>query len=549
MFALIAIGIASDEPSWAQGTAPATVAAPANLPPAPDATGVSAGGIGDVPMADPAKGLGLNDVADRTGKIVVSINIVWTLITGFLVMFMQAGFALVETGMCRAKNSAHTMTMNFMIYPLALFGFYACGFAFMFGGHGAMTSLGASTGVLDTMISFTVLGKQINLIGFKGFFLGPSVYDCGVFGLFLFQVVFMDTAATIPTGTMAERWNFTAFALYGLCVGTVLYPVYGCWVWGGGWLSQLGGNFGLGHGMVDFAGSSVVHLQGGLIALVGGWMIGPRIGKYNRNGSVNPLPPHNVPMVLLGTFILAFGWFGFNAGSSLAGTDDRIAIIATNTMLASATGAIGTYLWMLGPRRMKPDPSMLCNGMLAGLVAITAPCAFVPSSWASFIGLIAGIIVVESVFLIDHVLKVDDCVGAISVHGTCGIWGVLALGLFADGTYGHGWNNCHLFKLADSTLKYIADPAQAPMGAIEQGVTGLLYGNGSQLLAECVGIVACVAYVGVATAIVMKVTGALAGGLRVSPEIEFEGLDLPEMGVAGYTGLAIDKAAEAPHFR
>jgi Amt family ammonium transporter len=419
----------------------------------------------------------------------------------------------------------------------------------MFGGHGAMGSLGMSTGVLDRMLSITLLGKQINLIGFKGFFLGPSVYDCGIFALFLFQVVFMDTAATIPTGTLAERWSFSAFVLYGLCVGTVLYPVYGCWVWGGGWLSQLGSTFGLGHGMVDFAGSSVVHLQGGLIALVGGWMLGPRIGKYNRNGSVNPLPPHNVPMVLLGTFILAFGWFGFNAGSTLAGTDDRIAIIATNTMLASAAGAIATYVWMLGPRRMKPDPSMLCNGMLAGLVAITAPCAFVPSYWASFIGIIAGIIVVESVFFIDHALKVDDCVGAISVHGTCGIWGVLALGLFADGTYGHGWNNCHLFRLADGTLKYIADPSLAPTGATELGVTGLLYGNGSQLLAECVGVVACVAYLVIATAIVMKLTGTMAGGLRVSPEVEFEGLDLPEMGVAGYSGLAIDKAAEAPHFR
>ncbi len=532
-----------------EATPPAAAAAPAEAatpPVKPDSTGANAGGVSNVPVADAKAGLTVNDVADRVGKNLVSINIVWTLITGFLVMFMQAGFALVETGLCRAKNSAHTMAMNFMIYPLGMLGFYVCGFAFMFGGCGGNPALGGSTAVLDSMYHFELFGKTINLIGYKGFFLGPSVYDCGIFALFLFQMVFMDTTATIPTGTMAERWKFSSFVLYGCAIGTIMYPVYGCWVWGGGWLSQLGNTFGLGHGTVDFAGSSVVHMQGGVIALVGGWLVGPRIGKYNKDGSINPMPPHNIPMAMVGTFILAFGWFGFNPGSTLAGTDDRIAIVATNTMLASATGAFATYLWMVGPRKMKPDPSMLCNGMLAGLVAITAPCAFVTSISACFIGAVAGVLVVESVFFIDRVLKVDDCVGAVSVHGTCGAWGVLSLGLLADGTYGTGWNGTHLFKLADGTLKYISDVAQAPKDAVEQGVTGWIHGNPSQFFAECVGVIACFVYLAIITTVVMKVCGALTNGIRVSPQVELEGLDLPEMGVAGYSGFAMDKAAETP---
>ncbi len=534
----------------AQDTAAPAATAPAEAPATPevkpDSTGAIAGGVGNVPVADAKAGLTINDVADRVGKNMISINIVWTLITGFLVMFMQAGFALVETGLCRAKNSAHTMAMNFMIYPLGMLGFYVCGFAFMFGGGGGNPALGGSTAVLDSMYHFEMFGKTINLIGYKGFFLGPNVYDCGIFALFLFQMVFMDTTATIPTGTMAERWKFSAFVLYGLCIGTIMYPIYGCWVWGGGWLANLGTTFGLGHGTVDFAGSSVVHMQGGVIALVGGWIIGPRIGKYNKDGSVNPIAPHSIPMVMIGTFILAFGWFGFNPGSTLSGTDDRIAIVAANTMLASATAAFATYLWMVGPRRMKPDPSMLCNGMLAGLVAITAPCAFVTSMSACIIGIVAGILVVEAVFFIDRVMKIDDCVGAISVHGVNGLWGILSLGLLADGTYGVGWNGAHLFKLADGTLQHVADVAQAPAGAAEVGVTGWFYGNASQFWAECVGGLACFVYLAIISYIVFKVTGALSGGIRVSPETELEGADVPEMGVLGYAGFAMDKASETP---
>ncbi|HEY4233577.1 MAG TPA: ammonium transporter [Lacipirellulaceae bacterium] len=550
MAGVFAVGVVTDY-SMAQDTAAtsAAEAAPATPPPpAPDSTGANAGGVGNITAATSGAPTVL-EVADRVGKNVISINIVWTLITGFLVMFMQAGFALVETGLCRAKNSAHTMSMNFMIYPLGMIGFYVCGFAFMFGGCGGNPALGASTAVLDSMYSITIAGKTIQLLGYKGFFLGPSVYDCGIFALFLFQMVFMDTTATIPTGTMAERWKFSAFVLYGLCIGTIMYPVYGCWMWGGGWLSQLGATFGLGHGAVDFAGSSVVHMQGGVIALIGGWMIGPRLGKYNKDGSINPIAPHNIPMVMLGTFILAFGWFGFNPGSTLAGTDDRIAIVATNTMLASATAAFATYLWMVGPRRMKPDPSMLCNGMLAGLVAITAPCAFVTSLSACFIGIVAGILVVEAVFFIDRVLKVDDCVGAISVHGVNGLWGILSLGLLADGTYGAPWNGVHLFKLTDGTFKVITDlvATPPPTGAAEQGVTGLFYGNPNQFWAECIAGIACFTYLAIISWVVFTVTGMLSGGIRVSPQVELEGVDIPEMGVEGYYGFQMDKAAETPH--
>ena len=378
-------------------------------------------------------------LADNVGHNRVSINFVWTLVTGFLVMFMQAGFALVETGLCRAKNSSHTMAMNFMIYPLGMLGFYVCGFAFMFGGMGAIGTMGGYAG-LNNEFTVTLFGHPFGLIGLKGFLLQGAGYDSAAFALFLFQMVFMDTTATIPTGAAAERWRFSAFTIYGCCIGTIMYPLFGNWVWGGGWLSQLGANFGLGHGHVDFAGSSVVHMQGGVIAFIFAWLIGPRHGKYDKSGKlVHPIMPHSIPMVMLGTFILAFGWFGFNPGSTLAGTDLRIAVVAVNTMLASATAAFSTTLYMWWFKTKKPDPSMMCNGMLAGLVAITAPCAFVSAGGAAIIGIVSGILVVESVFFFDRI-RVDDAVGAISVHGVNGAWGCLSIGLFADGTYGDGWN-------------------------------------------------------------------------------------------------------------
>ncbi len=317
-----------------------------------------------------------------------ALNIVWTLVTGFLVMFMQAGFALVETGLTRAKNVAHTMGMNFLVYSIGIIGFWALGFGLQMGGVGALSTFGNDATLSSEMV-IHIAGREFGLFGMRGFFLSPAVYTAPVAALFLFQMVFMDTTATIPTGAMAERWKFTSFVIFSFVISTIIYPIYANWVWGGGWLSQLGHNFGLGHGHVDFAGSSVVHMVGGVAALVGAKMMGPRIGKYSTDGKAQPIPGHNIPMAVLGTFILAFGWFGFNPGSTLSGTDTHIAVIAVNTMLASATGAFGAYLYMKF-RFDTPDVSMMCNGMLAGLVAITAPCAFVTAPAAMFIGLVAG---------------------------------------------------------------------------------------------------------------------------------------------------------------
>jgi Amt family ammonium transporter len=441
-----------------------------------------------------------------------ALNIVWTLITGFLVMFMQAGFALVETGLTRAKNVAHTMGMNFLVYAIGIIGFWAIGFGLQMGGVGALATMGNDATLSSEMV-IHIAGREFGLFGMRGFFLSPAVYTAPVAALFLFQMVFMDTTATIPTGAMAERWKFTSFVIFSFVLSTLIYPIYANWVWGGGWLSQLGHNFGLGHGHVDFAGSSVVHMVGGVAALVGAKLMGPRIGKYTPDGKAQPIPGHNIPMAVLGTFILAFGWFGFNPGSTLSGTDTHIAVIAVNTMLASASGAFGAYLYMKF-RFDTPDVSMLCNGMLAGLVAITAPCAFVTAPAAIFIGLVAGVLVIVSAMFIENVLKIDDPVGASSVHGTCGAWGCLALGLFADGRYGDGWNG------------------------VPGTVRGLFYGDSSQFAAECVGLLANALWVGVATFLALKLTDALVGN-RVPPASEIQGLDVPEMGMEGYSAEAL----------
>ena len=235
------------------------------------------------------------------------------------------------------------------------------------------------------MVTFELFGKPFEVLGYKGFFLAGDANDASVLTMFLFQMVFMDTAATIPTGAMAERWKFSAFMVFGFFLSMVIYPVYGCWVWGGGWLADLGVNFGIGNGHIDFAGSSVVHMTGGVTALAGALVLGPRIGKFNKDGSANAIPGHNIPMVVLGTLILAFGWFGFNAGSTLAATDRRIASIAVCTMLATAAGCLTSLLYMWAVFG-KPDPTMACNGLLAGAVAITAPCAFVNPIGAVIIG-------------------------------------------------------------------------------------------------------------------------------------------------------------------
>jgi Amt family ammonium transporter len=442
-----------------------------------------------------------------------ALNIVWTLITGFLVMFMQAGFALVESGFTRAKNMAHTMGINFLVYSIGAVGYWAIGFALQMGGVGALSTFG-NDATLSSEFVLTVFGKDFGLFGMRGFFLSPEVYTAPVAALFLFQIVFMDTMAIIPTGAMAERWKFSAFVLFTLVLASLTYPIFGNWVWGGGWLSQLGHNFHLGHGHVDFAGSSVVHMAGGVAALVGAKLLGPRIGKYDAAGNPRPIPGHNMAMAVLGTFVLAFGWFGFNAGSTLAGSDTHIAVIAVNTMLASAAGAFSSYLFMKF-RFGTPEIGMMCNGMLAGLVAITAPCAFVTSAAAMFIGAAAGVLVILSVMFIEKTLKIDDPAGAISVHGTCGAWGILGLGLFADGRYGEGWNG------------------------VPGPVRGLFYGDPSQLVASIIGVLVCFAWVGGVTFVAYRLIDKLVGN-RTSSQDELAGLDVPELGCQGY---AADKSS------
>jgi len=455
----------------------------------------------------------------------LAINCVWTLVAGFLVMFMQAGFALIETGMCRAKNAAHTMSMNLLVYALSMAGFWAVGFAFMCGGvngipggPGGPAGLGLDhAGVFHNMLTIHGWG----FLGASGFFLLGHVHDSvGALVWFFYMMVFMDTAATIPTGSLAERWRIKSFAIFSVCVGAFLYPIYGCWMWGGGWLSQMGQHWGLGHGAVDFAGSSVVHLQGGVLALACLLQLGPRIGKYDEEGNPRPIFGHHMPMVVLGTLVLAFGWFGFNAGSTMSVTSGRIALIAVNTMLASGAGTLAAtiYLWnSFG----KPDPSLICNGTLGGLVAITASCAFVSPPAAVFIGTIAGLITVLGVLTLER-RGIDDPVGAISVHGIAGLWGILAVGLFADGSWGDGFNG------------------------VSGNVTGLFYGHheAGQLLSQAIAAVVCIAWNLIAGGGVFWLIGKYFGGNRVRPQIEVAGLDIPEMGAPGYPEFITNIAQE-----
>jgi len=513
--------------------------ADAEKPTWPDPTG-AASGVWATPAGDgkgdvPAK-MSLPDIYDRVAHNMYAINYVWVLIAGFLVMFMQAGFMFVETGLVRAKNAAHTSGMNFMVYPLGCLAFWAYGFAIGWGNWwngpvppGWYPSLGPGLAVLNsgwglgaaTDAAGNATGVfTYGLIGLKGFFLSSSVTDAGVMALFFFMMVFMDTTATIPTGAMAERWAWKNFCLFSLWVA-LPYCLYGGWVWGGGWLAQAGLNWGMGHGVVDFAGSGVVHAMGGIISIAGAMIIGPRIGKF-VNGKPQAIPGHNVPMVVLGTFILAFGWFGFNPGSTLSGTDLRISFVVVNTMLAGITGAIGANL-ALSAKGLKPDVTMLCNGMLAGLVAITAPCAFVDPWAAALIGFIAGILVVFSVFFWEN-RGIDDPVGAISVHGMNGLWGVLSVGIFANGQYGAGWNGV----VREEMVKLYGS----------DGVRGLLYGDVSQLWAQILSCVV-VSVFGFGMAYVWFKLSDLITPLRVDAEVEVEGLDGPEVGVLAYPDFSI----------
>ncbi len=437
----------------------------------------------------------------------VALNLVWVLLAAFLVMFMQLGFALVETGSTRAKNAVNTMAMNMFIYPLGVMGFWLAGYGLLAGGHPGWPSLGPQA-TAAREIGIQAGGHLYGLFGWGRFALLSAPHDPANLAMFLFSAVFMDTAATVPTGAMAERWRFASFAVYGLFMSMLLYPLYANWVWGGGWLAALGVNWGLGHGHVDFAGSSVVHMTGGLTALAGAIVLGPRAGKFRRDGTVGAIPGHNLPMTVVGTLVLAFGWFGFNAGSTLAGADPRIATIAVNTMLASCAGAF-TAVIAVWTTLHKPDVAMACNGLLGGLVAITGSCAFVSPAAAVLIGVVAGLLVVRAVRWIELRFRVDDPVGAVAVHGVCGCWGALALGLFADGTYGAGWNG-------------VAGP-----------VRGLLFGDPRQFVAQLVGAASNLLFVFPVAFGFFKLTDRLIGN-RVSSEVEQSGLDPSEMGSEAY---------------
>lgn len=401
-------------------------------------------------------------------------NYLWTLVAAALVFFMQAGFAMVEAGFTRAKNAVNIMMKNLMDFSLGSLAFWAIGFGLMFG------------------------VSKAGLFGTSGFFLSDfkAGSDPWVLAFWMFQVVFAATAATIVSGAMAERTKFTGYLVYSVFISGLIYPVFGSWAWGGlykggGWLESLG--------FIDFAGSTVVHSVGGWAALAGAIVLGPRIGKYDKAGNVKPILGHNMPLAALGVFILWLGWFGFNPGSTTAANKD-IAMIFVNTNLAAAAGAV-LAMFTSWVRFGKPEVGMSLNGALAGLVAITSPCATVSPLSAVAIGAVAGILVVFSVFFFDRI-KVDDPVGAISVHGVNGAWGTLAAGIF---------------NMGGTSLKII----------------------GVQVL----GIVTCFLWTFITAFVLFKVIDKIIG-LRVSPEEEAEGLDSTEHGGIAYPDFGVSSYAQ-----
>lgn len=407
-------------------------------------------------------------------------DILWLVIAAALVFFMQAGFAMVETGMTRAKNACNIMMKNLLDFSIGALAFFAVGYALMYGGGGAL--FGWDSGLL-------FMGSQ------------SQANDFATSAGWFFQAVFAATAATIVSGAMAERTRFIAYVFYSLLISALVYPISGHWIWGEGWLSAWG--------MRDFAGSTVVHSVGAWAALAGVILIGPRAGKFAKDGRVNVIPGHNLPLSTLGVFILWFGWYGFNAGSTLAAVDG-IAYVATTTTLAAAAGALSASLftWI---RFGKPDLTMSLNGTLAGLVAITAPCASVSTGAAILIGAVAGILVVLSCVFIEHRLRLDDPVGAISVHGVNGAWGTLAVGLFGQRAIDiQFWD-------ADSAIQ-----------------DGLFYGGGfGQLTVQLVGVLSVFVFAFGAAFLMFSLLKALTG-LRVSEEEERTGLDLGEHGHEAY---------------
>jgi Amt family ammonium transporter len=487
-----------------------------------DPTGTSTGGLSDYMTATgappgttdvPVSQVGINQLASQVGHLGISINFTWLLLTGFLVLFMQVGFAFLVTGLTRAKNAGHMMMMNIAAFAVAFIAYYAVGFALHFGGVAPVGNLGG-VGRLDALWPHGDWG----LFGLRGFFLqSHGTYDVGVMALFLFQVVFMETAGYIIIGAIAERISFAAFLLAEVSMGALIYPVFGNWVWGGGWLARLGVSWNLGHGAVDFAGSGVVHATGGWTALTLAIILGARIGKFNKDGTPNAIPGHNISYVVIGTLVLVFGWMGFNPGSTFGATDLRISVVAVNTLLAACFGFVAAMAYT-NHRYGKPDISMSCNGMLAGLVAITAPCAFVAPWAAAVIGVSAGLIVCFGVWFFDHVAHVDDPCGAISVHGVCGAFGVLAVGLFADGTYGNGWNG------------------------VPGSVKGLFYGGGGQLIAQLFEIVVGFIWPVGVTFLIFGIAKHFMK-IRVSPEVELAGLDMDEFGSICYPDFVISSSS------
>ncbi|MHC4112498.1 MAG: ammonium transporter [Planctomycetota bacterium] len=405
------------------------------------------------------------------------LDTVWVLIAAFLVFFMQAGFGMVEAGFIRAKNTCNILTKNFLDFCMASLGFFLIGYGLMYGsGNGFW-----------------------GLKGWCLFGLEPTVNGLPLYAFWLFQATFCGAAATIVAGGMAERMKFHAYLIYSFIISALIYPIVGHWIWGGGWLAKMG--------FSDFAGSTVVHTVGGFAALVGTMILKPREGKYSIDGKAAAIPAHSIPLASLGVFILWFGWFGFNAGSTLGVTDGSvIGRVAINTNLAAALGGIAAMI-TVWKRFGKPDLSMAMNGALAGLVAITAPCAFVEPWAALVIGAIAGILVVLGVEFLDK-LQIDDPVGAVPVHGVCGIWGTLCIGIFGKQALG----------LANN---------------------GFIYGgNPMQLGIQIVGSVSTVAFVIVSMGIVFKLID-LTFGLRVSREEELRGLDIGEHGMEAYGGFQI----------
>jgi len=441
--------------------------------------------------ADPGKApvVFTQELLDQLGSAKIAMDTAWTLVAAFLVMFMALGFAMLESGFCRAKNAVNILSKNFIVFALTSLSFLMLGWGFMFGdGNGFMG-----------MSGLWLLGGADNSPAtgdaYKGVYSAISWTGIPLEAKFLFQVVFTATAATIISGAVAERIKFSAFFLFSILIGALLYPITGHWSWGGGWLGTLG--------MWDFAGSTVVHSVGGWAALAGAILLGPRLGKYTKEGKINPIPGHSITSATLGVFVLWFGWFGFNPGSTMAADWGSIGHIALTTNTAAAAGVVAATLltWVLFG---KPDLTMAINGGIAGLVAITAPCAFVSVGSSIFIGLVAGVLVVLSVLFFDRI-RIDDPVGAISAHLTCGIWGTLAVGLFAQDQFAPGTTG-----------------------------NGLFFGGGPQLLfAQLVGVVAVGAFIFSASFLGWSLIKATIG-IRVTPEEELAGLDIGEHGIVAY---------------